>query len=89
MFDSRGAVAIPDLGTVYFSEFRFAGAPGTLEAHSGVLVETNSTVRRVPAPVRQKDGTFAGDGWTFKTAPGWVVREGARRGDYEVVQQEP
>ena len=33
--------------------------------------------------------TFAGDGWTFKAAPGWVVREGARLGDYEVVRQQP
>ena len=29
------------------------------------------------------------DGWTFKAAPAWVVREGARRGDYEVVRQQP
>ena len=33
--------------------------------------------------------TFAGDGWTFKAASGWVVREAARRGDYEVVRQQP
>lgn len=31
--------------------------------------------------------TFTGDGWTFKAAADWVVREGARRGDYEVVRQ--
>jgi len=27
--------------------------------------------------------------WTFKVAAGWMVREGARRGDYEVVRQQP
>jgi hypothetical protein len=43
----------------------------------------------VSAPVRRDDVTFAGDGWTFKAAPGWVVREGVRRGDYEVVRQAP
>jgi hypothetical protein len=44
----------------------------------------------VNAPIEWgDDGTFAGDGWTFKAAPGWVVREGARRGDYEVVRQQP
>jgi hypothetical protein len=33
--------------------------------------------------------TISGDGRTFKAAAGWVVREGARRGDYEVVRQQP
>ena len=88
-FDSRGAVAIPGVGTVYFGAYRFAGNAGTLEAQNGVLVETDSGSRRVAAPVRRDEVTFAGDGWTFKAAPGWVVREGARRGDYEVVRQQP
>jgi len=85
-FDSRGAVVIPGEGTVYFSEFRFSGAAGSLEARKGVLVGSDGGSRRVAAPVRQADGTFAGDGWTFKPAPGWIVREGPRRGDYEVVR---
>ena len=69
MFDSRGAVVIPGNGTVFFNEFRFSGAAGALEARNGVLVESESNVRHVPAPVRQNDGTFAGDGWTFKPHP--------------------
>ena len=85
--DSRGAVVIPGVGTVYFHAFRSSGAWGTLEAENGVLVLSDGRTRRVPAPVRRDDGTLAGDGWTFKAAPGWVVREGARRGDYEVVPQ--
>jgi hypothetical protein len=28
-------------------------------------------------------------GWTFRAAAGRVVREGARRGDYEAVRQQP
>jgi hypothetical protein len=87
MSDSRGAVVIPGEGTVYFGPFRASGNWGTLEAEKGVLVATDGTSRRVPAPVRRDDGTFAGDGWTFNAAVGWVVREGARRGDYEVVRQ--
>ena len=87
MSDSRGAVVIPGIGTVYFGAFRASGSWGTLEAEKGVLVATDGSFRRVPAPVRRDDGTFAGDGWTFKAAPGWIVREGARRGDYEVVRQ--
>ena len=86
MFNSRGAVVIPGVGTVYFGPFRASGAWGTLEAEKGVLVASDGVSRRVPAPVRQDDVTFTGDGWTFKAAPGWVVREGARRGDYEVVR---
>jgi hypothetical protein len=87
--DSRGAVVIPGVGTVYFHAFRSSGDWGTLEAEKGVLVASDGRIRRVPAPAQRDDGTFAGDGWTFKAAPGWVVREGARRGDYEVVRQQP
>jgi hypothetical protein len=86
--DSRGAVVIPGVGTVYFHAFRASGDWGTLEAEQGVLVASDGRTRRVPAPVRRDDGTFSGDGWTFKPAPGWTVREGARRGDYEVVRQQ-
>ena len=88
-YDTRGAVVIPDIGTVYFGPFRASGAWGTLEAEKGVLVASDGRSRRVPAPVRRDDVTFTGDGWTFKAAPGWTVREGARRGDYEVVRQQP
>ena len=87
MTDSRGAAVIPGLGTVYFGPFRASGNWGTLEAEKGVLVASDGRSRRVAAPVRRDDGTFAGDGWTFKVGPGWVVREGARRGDFEVVRQ--
>ena len=54
-----------------------------------MLVATDGSSRRVSAPVRRDDATISGDGWTFKAAAGWVVREGARRGDYEVVRQQP
>ena len=88
MSNSLGAIVIPGTGTVYFGPFRASGIWGTLEAEKGVLVASDGSFRRVPAPVRRDDGTFAGDGWTFKAGPGWVVREGARRGDYEVVRQQ-
>jgi acetyl esterase/lipase len=87
MSDSRGAVVIPGVGTVYFGPYRASGNWGTLEAEKGVLVASDGRSRRVSVPVRRDDGTFAGEGWTFKAAAGWVVREGARRGDYEVVRQ--
>jgi hypothetical protein len=86
-YDTRGAVVIPGVGTVYFGPFRASGDWGTLEAGKGVLVASDGRSRRVSAPVRRDDVTFTGDGWTFKAAAGWVVREGARRGDYEVVRQ--
>jgi hypothetical protein len=86
-YDTRGAVVIPGVGTVYFNSFRASGVWGALEAEKGVLVASDGRTRRVAAPMRRDDGTFAGDGWTLKPAEGWVVREGARRGDYEVVRQ--
>ena len=86
--NSTGAVVIQGSGTVYFGAFKASGPWGTLDAEKGVLVATDGSSRRVAVPVRRDDGTFAGDGWTFKAAPGWVVREGPRPGDYEVVRQQ-
>lgn len=85
--DSRGATVIPGSGTVYFHAYRISGDWGTLEAEKGVLLASDGRSRRVPAPVRLDDGSFSGDGWTFRPKPGWTVREGPRRGDYEVVRQ--
>jgi hypothetical protein len=87
--DSRGALVIPDVGTIYFGPYRMSGEWGTLEAGKGVLITSDGRVRRLPAPLRRDDTRISGDGWTFKAAPGWLVREGARRGDYEVVRQQP
>lgn len=86
-FDARGAVVIPGSGTVYFGAYRFSGDWGTLEAENGVLVGDEGGSRRIPAPVRTDDVTVSGDGWAFKAAPGWAVREGAKRGDYEVARE--
>jgi hypothetical protein len=87
--DSRGAVVIPGAGTVYFGVYRASGDWGALEAEKGVLVASDGGSRRVSAPVRRDDATVAGEGWTFKAASGWMVREGARQGDYEVVRRQP
>ena len=85
--DSRGAVAIPDVGTIYFGEYHMTGAWGALDADKGVLVSTDGRTRRLATPVWGDSTTISGDGWKFKAAPGWVVRAGARPGDYEVVKQ--
>lgn len=85
--DSHGAVVIPDVGTIYFGEYHMTGPWGALDAEKGVLVSTDGRTRRLPAPVRGDGTTIAGDGWTLKAAPEWVVRDGARRGDYELVRQ--
>jgi len=87
MSNSQGAVVIAGVGTVYFGPFRFTTESGSLEAEKGVLVETDGSVRRLPAPVRRDDSTVVGDGWTFTTKPGWAIREGSRPGDYEVGRQ--
>jgi hypothetical protein len=87
--NSLGAVVIPGAGTVYFHAYRLSGPCGTLEAEKGVLEASDGRSRRLPAPVRSDGATISGDGWTFKAAAGWVIREGARRGDYEAVRQQP
>ena len=87
MSDSRGAVVIPDAGTVFFHPYRMKGACGTLEAEKGVLETSDGRSRHLPAPVPGDGTTISGDGWTFTAAAGWVIREGARRGDYEAVRR--
>jgi hypothetical protein len=87
--NSLGAVVIPDVGTIYFHAYRMKGEWGALEADRGVLVSSDGRSRRLPAPVRGDGATISGDGWTLKAAPGWVVRDGTRRGDYELVRQQP
>jgi acetyl esterase/lipase len=87
--NSLGAVVIPGAGTVYFNPYRLSGRCGTLAAENGVLVAPDGGARRLAAPARGDDTTISGDGWTFTAAAGWVIREGARRGDYEVVRQQP
>lgn len=87
--NSMGAVVIPEAGTVYFHPYRMSGPWGTLQAEKGVLEASDGRSRRLPAPVRGDDATISGDGWTFKAAAGWVIREGGRRGDYEVVRRQP
>ena len=89
MSDSRGAVVVPDVGTVYFHTYRLSGAWGALEADKGVLEASDGGMRRLPAPVWRDVATISGDGWTFKAAPGWVIRQGPRPGDYEVIRQQP
>jgi acetyl esterase/lipase len=83
-FNAVGATPIPGVGTVFVLPYRQRGDWGTLEATKGVLVNEDGT-RRLPGPVRIEGANVTGDGWTVTVAPGWTVREGARRGDYEVV----
>jgi hypothetical protein len=87
--NSLGAVVIPGAGTVYFHPYRRSGPCGTLAAENGVLEATDGVPLRVPAPVRGDAATISGDGWTFTAGAGWVIREGTRQGDYEVVRQQP
>jgi hypothetical protein len=82
-------VVIPGVGTVFFGPFRASGPWGALDAAKGVLVATDGRSRSLAAPARPDGGAIAGDGWTVHVEPGWVVREGARPGDYEVVRQQP
>ena len=85
--DSRGAVVLPDIGTIYFNAYRMSGPWGTLEADGGVLISSDGESRRLPAPVQRDATTISGDGWTLTLSSGWMARAGARVGDLEVVRR--
>lgn len=86
-YDTRGAVSLQGIGTIYFGPFRASGAWGKLEAEKGVLVSSDGSFRRVAAPSKTDDTTFSGDGWKLNVSPGWIVKEGERKGSFEVVKE--
>jgi hypothetical protein len=86
--NNTGATSIPAVGIV-FMEYRSTPAWGSLTATGGVLVPTSGGVLHLTTPFQTNGSTLSGDGWSITLAPGWIVREGARRGDYEVVRQQP
>lgn len=86
-YDTRGAVSLQGIGTIYFGPFRASGTWGKLEAEKGVLVSSDDSFRRVAAPIKLDETTFSGDGWKLSLSPGWIVKEGERKGSFEVVKE--
>ena len=85
-FNAVGATPIPGAGTVYVLPYRQKGDWGTLDATNGVLVGDDGT-RRLPGPVRVEGAKVTGEGWGVTVGTGWVVRSGARSGDYQIVRE--
>lgn len=91
---ARAIIAWGMTDTYPLSSIRDRGHSSTYGASSlpviaGEVIATDGRSRRLPAPVKGDDTTISGDGWTLKAAAGWVSREGARRGYYEVVRRQP
>jgi len=91
-FVTSGLTPIPGKGTVYPS-LRSTAAWGQLTSDRALVSADRGTIR-VPAPqpgtVPNPEGpgrTRRGEGWTLELAPGWRVRTGPRRGDFEVVRE--
>jgi hypothetical protein len=85
-FVTTGMTPIPDAGTV-MPTFRATAEWGSLEAEAVLMAPDRSTLT-VPGPVKIEGSLVAGNGWTVKLATGWIVRPGARPGDFEVVRQQ-
>jgi hypothetical protein len=84
-FVTTGMTPIPDAGTVYPS-FRATAEWGTLESEATLMASDRSKLT-VPGPAKVDGSVITGIGWTVKLAPGWIVRPGARAGDFEVVRE--
>ena len=85
-FDNRGATPVE--GGTIFRGYRVTDEWGTFETTTGVLVSRERGTLTVPAPKRVAGPGLAGDGWTLKVAPGWVVRPGPRPSDYALVRDQ-
>ena len=86
-YDTRGAVSLQGIGTIYFGPFRASGAWGKVEAEKGVFVSTDGSSRRVAAPIKLDETTFSGEGWKLYLSPGWIAKEGERKGSFEVLRK--
>ncbi|HEY0668157.1 MAG TPA: hypothetical protein VGD22_08295 [Sphingobacteriaceae bacterium] len=86
-YDTRGAVSLQGIGTIYFGPFRASGLWGKLEAEKGVLVSSDGRSRRVAAPIKLDERTYSGDGWKLYLSSGWIVKEGEKAGSFQVVKE--
>ena len=88
-FITNGVTPIPGAGTIY-PTYRVSGEWGSLEAEL-VLVSADERTLALPAPApaRLEGKSLSGEGWKVTLNDGWVVRPGARKGDYEVIRAPP
>ena len=84
-FITNGVTPVPGAGTIY-PRYRVSGAWGSLEADL-VLVAADERTLALPAPGALEGKTLEGEGWKVTLNEGWLVRTGARAGDYEVVRE--
>ncbi|HUF28669.1 MAG TPA: hypothetical protein VMM18_16940 [Gemmatimonadaceae bacterium] len=83
-FITTGVTPIPGAGTIY-PRFRVSGEWGSIEADQ-VLMSTDGSTLRVPAPDTVWGTTLSGDGWTVTLSPGWSAHPGPRAGDFQVLR---
>jgi len=84
-FGSAGITILQGEGTVY-SSYRTKADWGTLEA-SAVLVDVERGKLTVPAPAVVEGKSLKGDSWTLDIADGWIIRPGARAGDFQLIRE--
>jgi hypothetical protein len=81
-FNPTALQPLDNLGTV-FPNIRVTDAFGVLEASHGALL--SKTFDQVVVSAAGADvKALKGDGWTLTLKPGWVVKPGARPGDFTV-----
>jgi hypothetical protein len=83
-FTNTGMTPIPGAGTIY-PQYRTTAEWGTLEAAQALIPADRSRII-LPAPSSSSGSTIAGEGYTLKIAPGWIVRSGSRPGDLMLVK---
>ncbi|MBX9602471.1 MAG: hypothetical protein K2X35_15790 [Bryobacteraceae bacterium] len=84
-FLSTGITSLPGHGAV-IPQFRVTSEWGTLEA-AWVLMSADRRSLFVPAPAAAVTGNpVQGEDWKLRTAPGWTLRPGSRKGDWKLVR---
>lgn len=83
-FLSTGITSIPGRGAV-IPQFRNSGEWGVLEA-SWILMSADRTRLFLPAPADVTGNPILGQDWKLQPAAGWILRPGARKGDWKLVR---
>jgi hypothetical protein len=83
-FDPNTLQPLGELGTVY-PTLKLIDNWGVLTVKQGALLASDFKKVTVSAPIETQAHPIKGDGWELELKEGWKLREGGRKGDWELV----
>jgi hypothetical protein len=85
-FNPNKLESLDPAGTVY-PDIRIVDVWGILTVTNGALMSPTFSKITLTAPADSAARPLQGDGWKLDLNPGWIVAQGARKGDYVLKQE--